>query len=38
MDGIGTAIGKLPKGVDIEVDCIAVKKGMSAEDLLAGEI
>lgn len=31
-------VSKLPKDVDIEVDCIAVKKGMSAEDLLAGEI
>lgn len=29
-------VSKLPKDVDIEVDCIAVKKGMSAEDLLAG--
>lgn len=31
-------VSKLPKGVDIEVDCIAVKKGMSAEDLLAGDL
>ncbi len=31
-------VSKLPKGVDIEVDAIAVKKGMSAEDLLAGDV
>ncbi|MEO0815542.1 MAG: Rid family detoxifying hydrolase [Myxococcota bacterium] len=30
-------VSKLPKGVDIEIDCIAVKKGLSAEDLLAGD-
>ncbi|MEO1481078.1 MAG: Rid family detoxifying hydrolase [Myxococcota bacterium] len=31
-------VSKLPKEVDIEVECVAVKKGKSAEDLLAGEL
>ncbi|MEM6533585.1 MAG: Rid family detoxifying hydrolase [Myxococcota bacterium] len=31
-------VSKLPKEVDIEVECIAVKKGKTAEDLLAGDI